>query len=250
LEFIERKMKMENKKKKFNLEHIDIEFFESELEVEDLEADEHVKKKVEKYLNLNYPIKLYKDQDESGPYWIAEHPDLPGCKSHGETEDEAIKNLKDAKESWLNSFVDLGKDIPTPNQQKEIDNCSGKILIRIPKELHYKLLVKSKHDGISLNQEILYLLSSSFGEKVVEDSLDLINEKLDKIHQKNKEETFGDKIYGTLETLNYLLSSESKTYHKVKENVVEDLIGSYEKPVRNRQKGNITFDKYNSPFIQ
>lgn len=40
------------------------------------------------------------EQDEAG-YFVAEVPALPGCFSQGKTRDEAIGNVKDAIEGWL-----------------------------------------------------------------------------------------------------------------------------------------------------
>ncbi|MFY4730079.1 type II toxin-antitoxin system HicB family antitoxin [Nitrospira sp. BLG_2] len=40
------------------------------------------------------------EQDEAG-YFVAEVPALPGCLSQGKTRDEAIGNVKDAIEGWL-----------------------------------------------------------------------------------------------------------------------------------------------------
>ena len=40
------------------------------------------------------------EQDEAG-YFAAEVPALPGCLSQGKTRDEAIGNVKDAIEGWL-----------------------------------------------------------------------------------------------------------------------------------------------------
>ncbi|MDI3466416.1 MAG: hypothetical protein OJF50_005237 [Nitrospira sp.] len=40
------------------------------------------------------------EQDEAG-YFVAEVPALPGCLSQGKTRDEAIDNVKDAIEGWL-----------------------------------------------------------------------------------------------------------------------------------------------------
>ena len=37
--------------------------------------------------------------------------------------------------------------------------CSGKISIRVPKELHYALLESAKENGVSLNQFIVYKLA-------------------------------------------------------------------------------------------
>lgn len=40
------------------------------------------------------------EQDEAG-YFVAEVPALPGCLSQGKTHDEAISNIKEAIEGWL-----------------------------------------------------------------------------------------------------------------------------------------------------
>ena len=40
------------------------------------------------------------EQDEAG-YYVAEVPALPGCLSQGKTFDEAIVNIKEAIEGWL-----------------------------------------------------------------------------------------------------------------------------------------------------
>lgn len=40
------------------------------------------------------------EKDEAG-YYVAEVPALPGCLSQGTTHDEAITNVKEAIEGWL-----------------------------------------------------------------------------------------------------------------------------------------------------
>jgi predicted RNase H-like HicB family nuclease len=40
------------------------------------------------------------DQDEAG-YYVAEVPALPGCLSQGKTREEALMNVKEAIEGWL-----------------------------------------------------------------------------------------------------------------------------------------------------
>ena len=34
-------------------------------------------------------------------YWVVECPSLPGCVSQGETKSEAIANIKEAIEGWI-----------------------------------------------------------------------------------------------------------------------------------------------------
>lgn len=40
------------------------------------------------------------EQDEAG-YYVAEVPALPGCLSQGKTREEAVKNIHEAIEGWL-----------------------------------------------------------------------------------------------------------------------------------------------------
>lgn len=226
---------MENKKSKFNLSNIDVDFFESEEEIEELEVDDGLKKYVGEYLLLDYSIQLSKDNDQLGPYWVAEHPDLPGCKSHGVTKEEALKNLNEAKVSWMYSYADLGKEIPKPYKIKEIDSFSGKILLRLPKELHYKLSYKAKNDGISLNQEILYLLSSSFIETDMQKSLDTIIGKLDRLQLHGKREMFfNEKLYDDKEDTNNILFSSAKTYKAIDTNMDEVYKEFYERGAKSK----------------
>ncbi len=40
------------------------------------------------------------EQDEAG-YYVVEVPALPGCLSQGKTSEEALANIKEAIEGWL-----------------------------------------------------------------------------------------------------------------------------------------------------
>ncbi len=51
------------------------------------------------------------EQDEDG-YFIAECPTLPGCVSQGKTRNEAIKNIKDAINGYLESLKKHNEPIP------------------------------------------------------------------------------------------------------------------------------------------
>ncbi|MDR1018163.1 MAG: type II toxin-antitoxin system HicB family antitoxin [Lachnospiraceae bacterium] len=113
-------------------------------------------KKIEDYLNLNYPMEVVKDADEGG--YVITFPDLPGCISSGETIEMAIKNANDAKEVWLEAAIEEGIAINEPNN---LEKYSGQFKLRIPKSLHKSLAENSKREGISMNQYCLYLLSEN-----------------------------------------------------------------------------------------
>lgn len=54
---------------------------------------------------------------EDGGGFIATAPDLPGCKSDGDTYEEAAHNVKDAIECWLEAAHELGREVPQPTRQ-------------------------------------------------------------------------------------------------------------------------------------
>ncbi len=54
-------------------------------------------------------IILYTDEDG---YWIAECPSLPGCNSQGATEQEAIQNIKEAIELYIEVIEERGEPVP------------------------------------------------------------------------------------------------------------------------------------------
>jgi predicted RNase H-like HicB family nuclease len=45
-------------------------------------------------------------------YWIAECPSLPACISQGETKEEAINNIKEAIQLYLELLIEEGRPIP------------------------------------------------------------------------------------------------------------------------------------------
>jgi predicted RNase H-like HicB family nuclease len=53
-------------------------------------------------------------------YWVAEVPSLPGCISQGKTRDEAVENIKEAIELYLEVLKEDGQPIPEDNPQMEL----------------------------------------------------------------------------------------------------------------------------------
>jgi len=112
------------------------------------------------YLGLPYKYTLY--PAEEGGY-VIEIPDLPGCISQGETAEEALFMIEDAKIGWLAVALDQGIVISEPSRLS--NDFSGKFNIRVPKSLHKVLAEMAKEENVSLNQFILYQLSRGVGYK-------------------------------------------------------------------------------------
>lgn len=84
--------------------------------VEPENHDELVRKS-EQYRNVRYPVVITGLPDGE---WLAEHPDLPGCKAHGKTPSEAEKTLEEIKLSWIYTALADGIRIPEPSKNAQI----------------------------------------------------------------------------------------------------------------------------------
>ena len=50
-----------------------------------------------------------------GGGFIALVPELPGCKSDGETPEAALQNAYDAIICWIEAAEELGREVPKPS---------------------------------------------------------------------------------------------------------------------------------------
>lgn len=69
---------------------------------------------LEFYKSLKYPITLHEDED--GGY-VAQIKDLPGCITQGDSLEESVEMLKEAKELWLETAYERGIPIPPPSTE-------------------------------------------------------------------------------------------------------------------------------------
>ena len=59
-------------------------------------------------------------QDEDGKF-VAEVPSLPGCISQGNTRSEAVKNIQEAMEAYLESLKQHNEPIPPPISEEFVE---------------------------------------------------------------------------------------------------------------------------------
>lgn len=132
-------------------------------------------KPLEYYLELNYPVTLYR-AEEGG--FAAEIEDLPGCLTQGETVEEVIENIEEARQLWINLAYEDGFEIPIPRTDEEY---SGRFLVRIPKSLHRRLAEQARYEGVSLNQYVESMLSTGVSTQNI---IEMIRAELDKISRR------------------------------------------------------------------
>ena len=63
-------------------------------------------------MSYKYELIIYWSEEDQS--FIAEVPELPGCKSDGQTYIEAVKNAQNVIEEWIETAKSLNREIPKP----------------------------------------------------------------------------------------------------------------------------------------
>jgi predicted RNase H-like HicB family nuclease len=113
------------------------------------------KKDLTYYLSLRYPAEVH---DNAGSYFVT-HPDLDGCMAEGVTLEEAMANLADSRELWIEARLTGGYDVPEPDSEE----FSGRLSLRMTPELHGRLAGIAKRQGVSLSLIINTALAQYVG---------------------------------------------------------------------------------------
>lgn len=62
--------------------------------------------------SYRYAIEIFYSEEDGG--YIAVAPELPGCSAFGETEEEALREIKVAIDLWLEAAEKEHREIPKP----------------------------------------------------------------------------------------------------------------------------------------
>ncbi|HEY1930565.1 MAG TPA: type II toxin-antitoxin system HicB family antitoxin [Acetobacteraceae bacterium] len=70
---------------------------------------------------LTYPVVIEPLPPDEGGGFLALVPDLPGCMSDGASPEEAVANVQDAIDTWIEAANDLAHAIPAPSRHLVMD---------------------------------------------------------------------------------------------------------------------------------
>lgn len=138
-----------------------------------------MKKNVEYYMSLHYPIEVVAIPEKDGGGFQASIPLLGkyAFLGDGETIDEAVNNLNSVKEYLFKRHIE--KNIPVPEPQDEdTKEYSGRFVLRIPAELHQFLATQAKLNGSTLNQYCTYLLTRKSYMNNIQDEISKMNKEM------------------------------------------------------------------------
>ena len=63
-----------------------------------------------------YEIILYWSNEDKT--FVAAAPGLPGCMAHGDDQESALGNIREAMQFWIDRARELGRPVPEPNGER------------------------------------------------------------------------------------------------------------------------------------
>ena len=102
---------------------------------------------------IKYPFKVYQAENEGHIFWIAKSTGLKGCVGQGDLLVDAISELEENEQAWLETAKETGIPIPEIIIERE-ENYSGKMTLRLAPYIHMQAVQFAQKEGISLNQYI------------------------------------------------------------------------------------------------
>ena len=113
---------------------------------------------LEYYMALPYKRIIYSTGESGDTAFFAEVLEIEGCCADGATYVDAYEALTQEMGHHIQMYLNMGVEPPIPRLPQEY---SGRVLVRMPASLQYKLALIAKEDNVSVNQLIVSKLSSS-----------------------------------------------------------------------------------------
>jgi predicted HicB family RNase H-like nuclease len=97
----------------------------------------------------------WSEEDEAFIARVAEF----SLAAHGDTQEEAMSEIKSVVEFVLKDLSESNEPIPEPFGKRSF---SGKLVLRMPEYMHRQLALEAMRQGISLNQLLNLKLEASY----------------------------------------------------------------------------------------
>lgn len=88
----------------------------------------------------------WSEKDEA---FVARVAEFPSLAAHGDTQEEALREIKDVVGFVLNDLKESDEPIPEPFGKRSF---SGRLVLRMPEYMHRQLALEAMQQGVSLNQ--------------------------------------------------------------------------------------------------
>ena len=110
---------------------------------------------------LKYQVNIAFDPRDG--IYVARVPELENCHTDGKTPEEALSNVREAIELWVETAHERNISIPEPMSQKKF---SGKFVVRTPEDLHATLAREALNSGKSMNELAVEILGKGLKKAI------------------------------------------------------------------------------------
>ena len=107
-------------------------------------------KPIKHYLALSWSYLVCPSEDPIEPFTLRVI-ELPGCKTHGRTPQEAFSNVNDAIESYILSLMEANEPVPQP---LDVSQYKGQLSFRTSPQMHYRIAKSAQLEGKSIRRFI------------------------------------------------------------------------------------------------
>lgn len=125
---------------------------------------------VRAYLDKAYGRVVSREPDGRFSAYVLE---WPGCYGQGDTAADAHASLEASMEAWLEVMLEDGSVIPEPLAR----DYSGNIMLRLPRELHRRVAIRSAAEGVSANQFISGAIEARLASQTHNCTVDAANDR-------------------------------------------------------------------------
>jgi predicted RNase H-like HicB family nuclease len=95
---------------------------------------------------------------ERDAIFVARVAEFPSLAAHGDTQEDALREIKEVVGFVLNDLQESREPIPEPFGKRAF---SGRLVLRMPEYMHRQLALEALQQGISLNQLLNLKLEAS-----------------------------------------------------------------------------------------
>lgn len=113
-------------------------------------------KEVKRLASLAWTTELKRYEDGTV---FAKVVELPGCMTEADSEEEAVRSLREALELWLESELEHGRTIPKPEARR----YSGTFTVRTSPWLHRLAADAARRQNVSLNEFVNEVVALASG---------------------------------------------------------------------------------------
>ena len=108
---------------------------------------------MKQHLKYTYSV-TWSEEDEA---FIGRVTEFRSLAAHGATAERALAEVQNVVEEVLEELAENGEPVPRP---RGVRNFSGRFNVRMPCELHKRLVEDAEEEGVSLNQLVVTRLAA------------------------------------------------------------------------------------------